>query len=430
MNGGRKAAVAASENSHAAQARGSRSIIKMHAEPRRGDWIVRPRFNRPYGALLENGGANANHGLAPVATSKRPYGAFRVGNHSVASRAFTLVELLVVIAIIGLLVAILLPAIQAAREAARRMQCTNHLKQMGLGWQVHHEAHKHFPIGGWRRGFIGDPDRGFGFDQPGGWTYNMLPYVEGATIHDLGAGLTRPDVSVRDNHAKMEAGKNIAMSPLSILHCPSRRPTKLYPVRDTQDGTVSGGIYNAINLYEGSVAKADYAANSGDSWKEYWVLSVGHTFPDTYEDADSPNFYWPPVRDYLGIIYSRTEVAMRKITDGAAYTYMVGEKYLSPDNYEFIHTTASDTPSPYFEGDLFPPYTGWSFSHSRFTEHLPLQDRPGLGLSRAFGSPHPSGFNMVMCDGSVHTISYEIGPEVHRRLGNRMDGKPVDLSGL
>src|SRR5262245_56637338 len=106
--------------------------------------------------------------------------------------AFTLVELLVVIAIIGVLVALLLPAVQAAREAARRMQCQNNLKQFGLAFQNHHDQIKHLPTDGWGFNYVGDPDMGFGTEQPGGWTFNILPYCEQKTVYDIAAGKTGP----------------------------------------------------------------------------------------------------------------------------------------------------------------------------------------------------------------------------------------------
>ena len=99
--------------------------------------------------------------------------------------AFTLVELLVVIAIIGILVALLLPAVQSAREAARRTECRNHLKQLALGCLLHEEANGFFPSGGWRYDWAGEPDRGFGEKQPGAWTYSVMPYLELNTLHAL-----------------------------------------------------------------------------------------------------------------------------------------------------------------------------------------------------------------------------------------------------
>ena len=92
---------------------------------------------------------------------------------------FTLVELLVVIAIIGILVALLLPAIQAAREAARRSQCQNHLKQIATGMLLHESAHKHLPVGGWSPIRGGDPDLGAGEEQPGGWPCAMRSAARG-----------------------------------------------------------------------------------------------------------------------------------------------------------------------------------------------------------------------------------------------------------
>ena len=329
-----------------------------------------------------------------------PLGCKRNGNSCTAAetlRGFTLVELLVVIAIIGILIGLLLPAVQSARESARRLQCSNHLKQMGLAFHNHLQAHGHFPTGGWCNPFVGDPDRGMGAEQPGGWAYNILPFIEQEAIYEMGA------------NAANEAERRAAFAdritiPLPFLHCPSRRAATLYPC-----------IYIPRNAdARDHVAKTDYAVCVGD-----YQGNHASNCPSSYSHAEN-TYQWTDESHFTGICYQRSTVKMAQVRDGSSNTYMVGEKYLGIDNYTSGTYTADD----------WWALGGIGNDHYRTTYWEPRQDRTGYDNSYIFGSPHAGGFNVVFCDGSVRSVGYSIDLETHRRLGNRNDGQIVDTNQL
>ncbi|MEX2168331.1 MAG: DUF1559 domain-containing protein [Pirellulales bacterium] len=318
-------------------------------------------------------------------------------------RGFTLVELLVVIAIIGILVALLLPAVQAAREAARRSQCVNHLKQLSLSAQNHHDTHGHLPTGGWGSRWCGDADRGFGIKQPGGFFFVLLPFIEAQEVFDIGTGYGAPQ------KVKFHTDRN--QYPQSYFHCPSRRAARPYPFDET--GKKGNPTHRNANNFSTNVAKTDYAANCGVP------LVTGLTQGPTSIAQGDSSYVWPSTAKYDGINFVRSEIKYREITDGLSKTYCVGEKYLNPDAYETA-TDGGDNGAAYDAANT-------DLVRSSHPTLLPLQDRYGVVASEGWGSPHPGGFHMAMCDASVQTIGYDIDPEMHRRLGHRSDGEPVEI---
>jgi prepilin-type N-terminal cleavage/methylation domain-containing protein len=356
--------------------------------------------------------------------------------------AFTLVELLVVIAIIGILVALLLPAIQAARESGRRAQCKNNLRQIGLACLNHEDVHNHFPSGGWGFDWTADPNRGYGPDQPGSWIYNVLDFVEEQALRQLGSGLAVTDPGFRD------ASTRLHQSALEVFQCPTRRAARPYlspwGPPDTQDIKEQAWL---TDVSRGTgVGKSDYAANSGDARN-----FSGDRFyrPDSYATIDetqwSPTNICPPPgtppanddeeRCQTGIMYYRSTVSGSQIIDGTSKTYLAGEKWMPIDGYEGF----ADEDAPGFTaGDNQSMYTGyewdnhrvaWNPSSTRSQEFFqPAQDGRGdgdNGPEPRFGSAHPASFQMVFCDGSVHSIGYDIDPLAHRALAHRFEGDVV-----
>ncbi len=332
---------------------------------------------------------------------------------------FTLVELLVVIAIIGILIALLLPAVQAAREAARRMQCANHVKQLALGCLQHEQAHGHFPAGGWGFAWVGDPDRGFGWQQPGGWIYNILPYVEQQGLHQLQAGKT--------GTAREQAASQMISTPLSVMNCPTRRRSVAYPALTNywhfRTPLIGGPDGNQRAANTTQVARSDYAANAGVSWVQApsGAMHVG-SGPANYPTGAAESYYqqqWAPrIEQVTGVISVASQFSAAHVRDGLSNTYLLGEKYLMPEYY----TTGQCW------SDNENMYMGTNPDIERFTHAAPWRDRSGAYDYLRWGSAHASGFNMAFCDGSVRHISFSINPEIHRWLGHRSSGQVIDHS--
>lgn len=315
-------------------------------------------------------------------------------------RGFTLVELLVVITIIGILISLLLPAVQSAREAARRLQCQNNLKQLGLAMLNHEQAHTFFPGGGWGFIWTGDPDAGTGVKQPGGWSYAILPYIEQQALFDLGRDDQGPeDVSTIQREGSVERDQ----TPLAVFNCPSRRRAIVFARDRNRQYRNSNPLPRAAGL--------DYCANSGDT------INYAGDWP-----RDSAPW------DGNGISHAGAVVTMGQIRDGASNTYLLGEKYIGPDQYYNGLDDGDD--HGMYEGHGVDTYRWCPNDPSNNRVFPPEQETPGVMRWWSFGSPHSGGCNFVLCDGSVQTISYSIDPEIHRRLGNRKDGLPISAEDL
>ena len=363
---------------------------------------------------------------------------FRCGQNRVRG-AFTLVELLVVIAIIGVLVALLLPAVQSAREAARRSQCQSQLKQLALGCLNTHDTTGHFPTGGWGWFWTGDPDRGYGREQPGGWIYNVLPFIEQAQLHQL-ASDGQPETITAQQRA---GAARIIETPFPLIVCPSRRGATTHSI-------AAGLVDKFHNADPPAVAgRADYAANSGTWYNQGGGSSGTSGGGPTPSGSSYPNttgYRWiQGGRDadnrLDGIFTQRSEVTIAQVTDGTSNTIMLGEKAHSAEDYENGESGGdNETWCTGFNNDIFRGVIGRIVTRRGVTtfEGTPvpdvLQDRQitvsAEAYNRNFGSAHTAVWYAAFCDGSVQGISYDVDPQVLKNLASRFDGQVIDVANL
>jgi prepilin-type N-terminal cleavage/methylation domain-containing protein len=336
-----------------------------------------------------------------------------------AERGFTLVELLVVIAIIGVLVALLLPAVQAAREAARRAQCQNNLKQVGLAFLNYESAQGAFPSGGWGYEWTGDPDMGLGERQPGGWVFSILAYLEGTNTSQIGKGMAPA--------AKKTALITQKQTPVPAFNCPSRRSGLSYGPEDS---------VNAAHVPGGMVCKSDYAANGGS-------ISPAEGTPVAWPQQNQPKVdclttypacEWARyTKDVIegssfpmdGVIVPRFPVELRRMSDGVSNTIACAERYLSVDNYGGDATKTSNCAdnNSMFQGYDWDVIRWMTTRNGAASKFIPRPDTtPADPCSVFFGGAHGALFYAVNCDGSVQGISYDIEPETFEMMCRRDDG--------
>ena len=333
-------------------------------------------------------------------------------NVSSRLRGFTLVELLVVIAIIGILIALLLPAVQAAREAARRLQCVNHEKQLGLAMLNHESALGTFPSGGWGYNWTGDPDFN-GAMQPGGWTFSILPYLEQADIHQLGKD-GQPNVVTTTQRTGAETRDQ---TPIPAFNCPSRRSNIVYPRPGRSYGNGATSLKRAAGL--------DYAANGGGPRViPAYNVNYRRGGNSIYTELNLAKGSGPEDYEETGIVYCYSQVTISDITDGTNCTYMIGEKYIQPDYYTTGQDGADD--QGMYEACGIDTLRWGYIDETSGTAYPAMPDTPGYRSWWTFGSAHPGGCNYAFCDGSVRSISYEIDGQVNRRLADRHDGEVID----
>lgn len=317
---------------------------------------------------------------------------------------FTLVELLVVIAIIGILIALLLPAVQAAREAARRMQCANHLKQLGLASQLFNDAEGCLP-----------PARFY--DKSLTWAALLLPFIESGSQFEM---MDRYATYYDQNPDALKQGP-------SIFFCPTRRSFQLSRQGDQRDGGYQAPPDAPTHL-PGSCS--DYTGNLGD-------ISAGRG--GIYGDSTNNGTVVPARVEYTkdasgkNTVKSWQHVRFRDITDGTSHTILIGERHVKEGSLGLFWDNSKDGTGftqNFFSGDNS-IYNGDKGAYGCF-------GGPGWGFARgpqdkveqSFGSWHPGVVQIVFCDGSVQALPVQMNETVLGYLLGRNEGQQVPLDEL
>ncbi len=316
---------------------------------------------------------------------------------------FTLVELLVVIAIIGILIALLLPAVQAAREAARRMQCSNHLKQIGLALHNYAEAMRSFPPGA----IVGSPTATSSLNDPWGaagvsppneannrhgtsWMLHLLPYLEMSYLYRQW-----------DFAASVAGNFDLAQVDVVYFYCPDQRR-----------GGLSAGDRERLLDSDWLGGGTDYGGCAGS----------GITFVADDEKPFDPSTaatHWQH-EERRGIFTRNSSTQLTAIRDGTSYTIMTGE--LQRLDHGFDPAQQSQD--------------GWAVGGSAtlFSTYEDAQIPGGGivgGLNNGYfespGSVHVGGAYFGMADGAVHFLSEHVDPQVFRYLGSMADGQSVQI---
>lgn len=346
-------------------------------------------------------------------------------SESASSRTgFTLVELLVVIAIIGILVSLLLPAVQSAREAARRTQCVNNLKNLSLACLTLHDTLRRFPtnISHWeiderecRNGAMvdfdpprldGDPNMGY---NGRGWIVEALPQMEESAMFDIFSARFDQDfrfggLATSRGMAHRDLRDSVARQ-LSILTCPSDPSA----VPNDQQWWWEGALV-ATTSYKGSIGDTILKGN-GDP--DCTGDAGASPFPDAGSRPDTHNTIAAN-----GILFRANyyrPVSIRKIEDGTSKTLLIGEGVVSQD----YHSAA------YFSDG------SWATAGIPLNTFIFPEEQTGIKdnkwwWARGFKSLHPSGANFANCDGSVRFISEDIANLAYRALATRAGGEIIN----